>query len=82
MLKHIELTPSVLKRQIKNKEICLGGNLRLKIYGKLSCKSGKRIKAENRVFFETEKEALDNGYRPCGHCLKLKYKEWNYLTRK
>ena len=40
------------------------------------------MKPENRVFFKTEKEALENGYRPCGQCLKMKYKEWIYLTRK
>ncbi|WP_316759571.1 Ada metal-binding domain-containing protein [Pedobacter aquatilis] len=82
VLKHSELTQLILKSKIRNKEICFGGNLRLKIYGKLSCKSGQRMKPENRVFFKTEKEALENGYRPCGHCLKMKYKGWIYLTRK
>ena len=82
MVKHSELTPPVLKSLVKNEEICFGGNIRLKIYGKLNCKSGKRMKTENRVFFKTEKQALENGYRPCGHCLKMKYKEWNYLASK
>ncbi|MFC3559804.1 Ada metal-binding domain-containing protein [Pedobacter jamesrossensis] len=82
MLKHLELSSQFLKNQIKNREICFGGNIRLKIYGKLCCKSGKRMKAKNRVFFKTEKQALENGFRPCGNCLNKKYKEWTYLTRK
>ncbi|MFC3363543.1 Ada metal-binding domain-containing protein [Pedobacter fastidiosus] len=71
-----------LRKQIKNNEICFGGNSRLKIYGKLNCKSGKRMKMENRVFFKSEKEALENGFRPCGNCLNKKYKEWIYSTQK
>jgi len=34
------------------------------------------MKIENRVFFISEKEALDNGYRPCGHCMKSEYQKW------
>jgi len=56
--------------------ITLGGNSKLKIYGKLSCKSGKRMKNENRVFFANEAEATNAGYRPCGHCMREKYKLW------
>ena len=61
---------------IKRREIVLAGNQQLKIYGRLHCRSGKRMKKENRVFFATEHEAVQNGYRPCGHCLKSKYQEW------
>lgn len=34
------------------------------------------MKVENRVFFKDETEALANGYRPCGHCMKNKYAIW------
>lgn len=34
------------------------------------------MKKENRVFFQSEKEALHFGFRPCGHCLKEKFKQW------
>lgn len=34
------------------------------------------MKRKNRVFFETEKEAIKNAFRPCGHCMKEKYKHW------
>jgi hypothetical protein len=59
-----------LRKQINEKVLVLGGNAGLKIYGKLSCKSGKRMLRKNRVFFHSEKEAIDLGYRPCGHCMK------------
>ena len=78
MVCHIYTDPLLLLRKIKNKEIVLAGNKRLKIYGTLNCSSGKRMKEENRVFFSSEHEALENGYRPCGHCMKTKYNEWKY----
>jgi methylphosphotriester-DNA--protein-cysteine methyltransferase len=34
------------------------------------------MKVVNRVFFQNEQEALTNGYRPCGHCLREEYKAW------
>ena len=34
------------------------------------------MKEENRVFFKNEEEAIQNGYRPCAHCLPEKYKIW------
>ena len=76
MFHHIELEKQKLKSLIKNGKIVLGGNKRLKIYGTLSCNSGKRMKKENRVFFSSEKEAINEGYRPCGHCMKTKYLKW------
>ena len=65
-----------LKLLIDNHVILLGGNKKLKIYGTLSCSSGKRMKKENRVFFGSEQEAIKNGYRPCGHCLREEFKQW------
>ena len=70
------MSSAALFRKIKNKEIILAGNKKLKIYGKLNCSSGKRIKKENRVFLSSEKEALEICYRPCGHCMNEKYKDW------
>ena len=61
----------------------LGGNSKLKIYGRLDCSSalsairrfpGSYEKA--RVFFSDERTALAAGYRPCGRCLKKKYDEY------
>ena len=82
MIRHIDLgdTPFKRSRQLKllinNREVRFGGNTKLKIYGKLDCRSGRRMKAENRVFFASEAEAIENGYRPCGHCMREAYGEW------
>ena len=76
MIKHSQISDVLLKSKIRQKEITLAGNSSLKIYGVLYCKSGKRLKKENRVFFQTEKTAIENGYRPCAHCMKYKYKIW------
>ncbi|WP_310555718.1 Ada metal-binding domain-containing protein [Flavobacterium sp.] len=82
MIQHIDITDSDLRSKIKLKEICFGGNRNLKIYGTLQCKSGKRLKRKNRVFFSSENEAINKGFRPCGHCMKTEYKKWIYLTTK
>lgn len=66
----------VLLSLIKNRKILWAGNRKLKIYGKLNCKSGKRMKTQNRVFFQNEQEAIALGFRPCGHCMRLEYLEW------
>ncbi|AFD08569.1 Ada metal-binding domain-containing protein [Solitalea canadensis] len=65
-----------LKQLIDNQVVMLGGNKKLKIYGTLTCASGKRMKTENRVFFSSGQEAIQHGYRPCGHCLNHKFKKW------
>ncbi|SDF18649.1 Metal binding domain of Ada [Mucilaginibacter pineti] len=65
-----------LKQLIDAGEIQLAGNVKLKICGRLSCASGKRLKTENRVFFASETEAFETGYRPCGHCMKQAYQQW------
>ncbi|MBG6129131.1 methylphosphotriester-DNA--protein-cysteine methyltransferase [Aquimarina sp. EL_43] len=76
MIQHKEIGNIDLRKKIKQKEICFGGNRKLKIYGTLKCRSGKRMKRENRVFFGSENEAKSHGYRPCGHCMKNEYKKW------
>jgi methylphosphotriester-DNA--protein-cysteine methyltransferase len=69
-----------LKKLLDNGIIKLAGNRKLKIYGTLNCSSGKRIKTENRLFFESETEAIRTGYRPCGHCMKEAYQQWKALN--
>ncbi|NIF04873.1 metal-binding protein [Chryseobacterium sp. Tr-659] len=76
MIQHSQISNLILRSKIKNREICFGGNKNLKIYGLLSCRSGKRMKRENRVFFTDEQEALRYHYRPCGHCIRSKYLQW------
>ena len=61
----------------------LGGNSKLKIYGRLDCSSALRTIRDFpgsyekiRVFFPTEKTAQAAGYRPCGTCLREQYNRW------
>ncbi len=76
MIRHLEITDAELRLKLKHKSIVLGGNSNLKIYGTLHCKSGKRMKKDNRVFFNFENEAIEMGFRPCGHCMKSAYQTW------
>jgi len=78
MIRHIEIGPARVRSLIRSGRIRFGGNKTLKIYGTLSCSSGKRMKAANRVFFASEAEARQAGYRPCGHCLREQYKKFIY----
>ncbi len=70
-----------LHQLIHEGKIVLGGNMPLKIYGTLQCKSGKRMLRKNRVFFSSEEEAINAGWRPCAHCMKDKYIAWKANTK-
>lgn len=65
-----------LARLIRNGSVTLGGYRKSRIFGLLSCPSGKRMKVGNRVFFTDEKDAVAAGYRPCGRCLPEAYRKW------
>ncbi|MDI6934901.1 Ada metal-binding domain-containing protein [Serratia sp. Se-PFBMAAmG] len=59
----------------------LGGHRKNKIYGRLDCPAALRALAKGhyvsqRVFFADEETAIAAGYRPCGTCMKEKYREW------
>ena len=71
MLYHINISSEILRKLIRKGEIVFAGNKKLKIFGALSCSSGKRMKRENRVFFTSEAEALKEGYRACKKCMRL-----------
>ena len=76
MTRHNDIDRQELRKEIKNRSIQYAGNSKLKIFGLLSCRSGKRMKNENRVFFKTETEAIAAGFRPCGHCMRDQYRRW------
>lgn len=76
MFHHSKLSNEEFRSFIRKREIKLGGNKQLRIYGTLSCRSGKRMKKENRVFFTSGEEAIREGYRPCGHCMKKEFRTW------
>ena len=48
-----------------------GGSKSRRIFGKLDCKSGMRMRKENRVFFHTLEDAVIQGYRPCKNCCPI-----------
>jgi methylphosphotriester-DNA--protein-cysteine methyltransferase len=76
MKQHHNLTSIQLHPLIRTGKILFAGNIKLKIYGTLHCSSGKRMKKESRVFFASEQEAIQNGFRPCGHCMREVYLKW------
>jgi methylphosphotriester-DNA--protein-cysteine methyltransferase len=78
MLFHEYVSGAELRQAIRSKAIVLGGNKQLKIYGTLHCASGKRMKRVNRVFFASTAEAIESGYRPCGHCMRSEYQIWKH----
>jgi methylphosphotriester-DNA--protein-cysteine methyltransferase len=80
MHNHQELDKKILLQKIRTGSILYAGNVHLKIFGRLDCRSGKRMRKENRVFFETQEEAITLGFRPCGHCMTAEYRK--FLTQK
>ena len=76
MVNHSNTNDTDVRKWIREKKIHFGGNKKLRIYGTLRCNSGKRMKRENRIFFASEKEAIANNFRPCGHCMKYEYQNW------
>jgi methylphosphotriester-DNA--protein-cysteine methyltransferase len=76
MIRHSDITDAELRKLIRSGKIQFGGNQRLKIFGKLSCSSGKNMKRKNRIFFESMQETASLSFRPCGHCMKKEYEAW------
>jgi hypothetical protein len=62
----------------------LGGNSRLRIYGRLDCGSAiaalPKGYAKVRVFFADRETAEACGYRPCGNCMRAEYRAWKERT--
>ncbi len=63
MICHIDLGKDLAERKkniaplIRTGAVTLGGYRKARIYGLLSCSSGKKMKVENRVFFTDEAQA-------------------------
>lgn len=76
MIRHHDLSSHYLLHLIRTGKVRFGGHRPGKIYGTLRCASGKKMKKENRVFFESEAAAIHAGYRPCGRCLPEQYQRW------
>ncbi|MFT3675658.1 MAG: Ada metal-binding domain-containing protein [Chitinophagaceae bacterium] len=80
MQEHLYTTDQAVWRLIHAQQIKWACHKRLRIYGTLRCRSGKRMKRENRVFFMTEKAAQLAGFRPCAHCCHTAYLKWKHDT--
>lgn len=70
---------------VENGAVKLGGHRKLKLYGRLDCKSANRYLKngtyqKNRVLFVSEAEAIENGYRPCATCLPQHYEKWQQCS--
>jgi methylphosphotriester-DNA--protein-cysteine methyltransferase len=76
MIAHEKTDRRMLSNLIRKGMIVFAGNRQLKIYGRLNCASGKKMKEKNRVFFKSEMEAIDSGFRPCGHCMNREFQQW------
>lgn len=64
----------------------IGGNKKLKIYGRLDCPNAlnwinKGYYINNRVFFDSIETAEKNNYRPCAKCMKKEYNNWKNKER-
>lgn len=72
------------KVYLSDKKGLYGGCRSTKIYGRMDCSAalralnspGREVYIRNRVFFQDEATALAAGFRPCGRCLRDKYKEY------
>jgi methylphosphotriester-DNA--protein-cysteine methyltransferase len=59
----------------------LGGHARTKVYGRLDCPVAlsllrRGFEPKHRVFFADEETAAAAGFRPCGACMRDRYREW------
>ncbi len=82
VIQHVDLGPTPFARLrtlaglVRSGTITLGGNGPGRIYGRLDCRAGKRMKSKNRVFFRDKAEATEADIRPCALCLPEEYKTW------
>ncbi len=76
MIFHRDLTDEAVRAALRRCLLLFAGHVRYKIFGRLDCRSGRRMKRNNRVFFANEADARAEGFRPCGHCMRKDYAVW------
>lgn len=86
MMHHIHLNDEQVRSLIRLGHIKFAGwngsGQKNKIFGHLNCPSGKKkIKRENRVFFENLQDAISQGFRPCACCMNKAYQTWKHSIR-
>ena len=83
MFPHVILKDEKVRSMIRRRIIRAAANKKLKIYGRLDCRSGKKMKKQNRIFFNDREEATFLGFRPCAHCMRNEYQLWkNEISRR
>ena len=81
MIRHDHIDGAALHRMIWDGRLTFAGNRRLKIFGRLDCRAGRRLARANRVFFTSRSEAERSGYRPCARCLPAAYDVWKSTVK-
>lgn len=76
MIRHTDLMDEALHQALKAGTYTFAGHRSARIFGRLDCAAGKRMKRNERVFFADATEALALGFRPCSHCMKEAYSQW------
>ena len=76
LLRHDAVTVAALWARLRDGSLTLAGNRRLKIYGRLGCPAGRRMRRGSRVFFADATAAEAAGYRPCARCCRAAYDVW------
>ena len=64
---HIDLSEERVSQGLISGEFRFTGHRQSRIYCRPDCHAGQRMLRRNRVFFSSESEALERGFRPCGH---------------
>ena len=83
-VKLYRLIGSDRKEYLSHEKGQFGGHTGTKVYGHMDCPAAMRalngplrdVYIQHRVFFEDEVTAIAAGFRPCGACLRKKYKQW------
>ena len=80
MVRHDAMDAAALRARLRDGGLTLAGNRRLKIYGRLDCPAGRRMKRGSRVFFTNRTAAelqlhrlRDEGWIDAGTRLVLIY---------
>jgi hypothetical protein len=76
MIFHRDLTDEAIRAALRRRMLRYAGHAHDKIFGRLDCRSGRRMKRNNRVFFTDQAEAMASGFRPCGPCMRKDYDVW------
>ena len=76
ILRHDAVTEATLRTRFRDGSLTMAGNRWLKIYGRLGCPAGRRMRRGSLVFFADATAAEAAGYRFCARCCWASYDVW------